>query len=132
MGLVRFVGSVFGGLFTLVTMGVLFIALSIGAIFYMYSNDLPSHERLAQYAPATISRIYSTEGRIIDEFAQERRLFVPIEDIPDLVKYAFISAEDKNFYTHRGYDVTGMASAFVDAVKSRGQNLRGRPPSPSR
>ena len=125
MGLVRFVGSVFGGLFTLVTMGVLFVALSIGAIFYMYSQDLPSHERLAQYTPATISRIYSTEGRIIDEFAQERRLFVPIEDIPDQVKNAFISAEDKNFYTHNGYDVTGMASAFVDAVKSRGQNLRG-------
>lgn len=123
--MVRFVGSVFGGLFTLITMGVLFVALSIGAIFYMYSRDLPSHERLAQYAPATISRIYSTEGRIIDEFAQERRLFVPIEDIPDLVKFAFISAEDKNFYTHHGYDVTGMASAFVDAVKSRGQNLRG-------
>jgi len=106
-------------------MGVLFVALSIGAIFYMYSKDLPSHERLAQYAPATISRIYSTEGRIIDEFAQERRLFVPIEDIPDLVKQAFISAEDKNFYTHNGYDVTGMASAFVDAVKSRGKNVRG-------
>jgi penicillin-binding protein 1A len=123
--LVRFVGSVFGGLFTLVTMGVLFVALSVGAIFYMYSSDLPSHERLAQYAPATISRIYSTEGRIIDEFAQERRLFVPIEDVPDLVKHAFISAEDKNFYTHHGYDVTGMASAFVDAIKSRGQNLRG-------
>jgi penicillin-binding protein 1A len=52
----------------------------------MYSRDLPSHESLAQYTPPTISRIYSGEGRIIDEFAQERRLFVPAEDIPDLVK----------------------------------------------
>ncbi len=123
--LIRFVGSFFGGIFTMVTMGVLFAALSIGAIFYMYSSDLPSHERLAQYTPPTISRIYSAEGRIIDEFAQERRLFVPIDDIPDLVKHAFISAEDKNFYTHHGYDVTSMASAFRDAVLSRGQNLRG-------
>ncbi|MEF3046659.1 penicillin-binding protein 1A [Pseudotabrizicola sp. L79] len=123
--MVRFVGSFFGGIFTMITMGVLFAALSIGAIFYMYAQDLPSHERLAQYSPPTISRIYSAEGRIIDEFAQERRLFVPIEDIPDLVKAAFISAEDKNFYTHRGYDVTGMVSALVDAVKSRGQNVRG-------
>jgi penicillin-binding protein 1A len=106
-------------------MGILFVALSIGAIFYMYAADLPSHERLAQYTPPTISRIYSTDGKIIDEFAKERRLFVPIEDIPDLVKHAFISAEDKNFYTHHGYDVTGMAAAFIDAVKSRGQNLRG-------
>lgn len=109
----------------MVTMGVLFAALSIGAIFYMYSKDLPSHERLAQYSPPTISRIYSAEGRIMDEFAKERRLFVPIEDIPDLVKYAFISAEDKNFYTHKGYDVTGMASAALDALKSRGRNVRG-------
>ncbi len=106
-------------------MGVLFAALSVGAIFYMYSSDLPSHERLAQYTPPTISRIYSGEGRIIDEFAKERRLFVAIEEIPDLVKQAFISAEDKNFYTHNGYDVTGMAGALRDAIVSRGDNLRG-------
>jgi penicillin-binding protein 1A len=109
----------------MITMGILFVALSIGAIFYMYAADLPSHERLAQYTPPTISRIYSTDGKIIDEFAKERRLFVPIEDIPDLVKHAFISAEDKNFYTHHGYDVMGIASAVVEAVKSRGQNVRG-------
>ena len=109
----------------MVTMGLLFGALSIGGIFYIYSADLPSHESLAQYTPPTISRIYSGEGKIIDEFAQERRLFVPSEDIPDLVKQAFVSAEDKHFYTHKGYDVTGMISAFRDAVVSRGANLRG-------
>ncbi len=109
----------------MITMGVLFAALSIGGVFYMFSHDLPSHERLAQYTPPTISRIYSGEGQIIDEFAKERRLFVPIEEIPDLVKQAFISAEDKNFYTHAGYDVTGMVGALRDAVVSRGENLRG-------
>ena len=123
--MLRFIGSFFGAIFTAVTLGILFAALTVGGIFYMYSRDLPSHESLAQYAPPTISRIYSGEGRIIDEFAQERRLFVPIEDIPDVVKHAFISAEDKNFYTHHGYDVTGMAAAFRDAVISRGQELRG-------
>nr|WP_232843800.1 PBP1A family penicillin-binding protein [Rhodobacter amnigenus] len=91
----------------------------------MYSRDLPSHESLAQYTPPTISRIYSGEGRIIDEFAQERRLFVPIEDIPAVVKQAFIAAEDKNFYAHHGYDVTGMAAAFRDAILTRGKDLRG-------
>jgi len=122
---VRFIGSFFGALFTAITLGLLFGALSVGAIFYIYSADLPSHESLAQYTPPTISRIYSGEGRIIDEFAQERRLFVAIEDMPKLVKDAFISAEDKHFYTHKGYDVTGMLAAFRDAVISRGQNLRG-------
>ena len=62
--------------------------LTVGGIFYMYSRDLPSHESLAQYAPPTISRIYSAEGALMDEFATERRLFVPVGDIPDLVKDA--------------------------------------------
>ena len=123
--MLRFIGSFLGGIFTAVTLAVLFGALSLGAVFWMYSRDLPSHESLAQYAPPTISRIYSTEGKIIDEFAQERRLFVPIEDIPDLVKHAFISAEDKNFYTHHGYDVTGMIAAARDAFLSRGREVRG-------
>ncbi len=109
----------------MLTMGILFAALTIGGIFFMYANDLPSHERLAQYTPPTISRIYNGEGRIIDEFAQERRLFVPIEDIPEMVKQAFISAEDKHFYSHKGYDVAGMIGAFRDAIISRGKNVRG-------
>ena len=123
--MVRFVGSFFGAIFTALTLGVLFAALSVGAVFWMYGRDLPSHESLAQYTPPTISRVYSGEGRIIDEFAEERRLFTPIEDVPDLVKEAFISAEDKNFYQHKGYDVTSIAAAARDAIISRGQNMRG-------
>ena len=123
--MVRFVGSFFGAIFTALTLGALFAALSVGAVFWMYGRDLPSHESLAQYTPPTISRVYSGEGRIIDEFADERRLFTPIEDIPDLVKEAFISAEDKNFYSHNGYDVTSIAAAARDAIVSRGQNMRG-------
>ena len=74
----RFILSFFGGIFTALTMGLLAIALSIGAIFYIYGRDLPSHESLAQYTPPTISRIYSGQGQIIDEFARERRIFTPI------------------------------------------------------
>jgi len=109
----------------MLTLGLAMMALTLGAIFYMYGRDLPSYDVLSQYAPKTISRIYSSEGRIIDEFASERRLFTPSEEIPDIVKQAFISAEDKNFYSHPGYDLRGMAAAFVDAVKSRGADLRG-------
>ncbi len=123
--MIRFIGSFFGAIFTAVTLGTLFGALTLGAIFYMYTRDLPSHESLAQYTPPTISRIYSGEGRMIDEFAQERRLFVPAEEIPDLVKHAFVAAEDQRFYSHHGYDATGMVSAFRDAILSRGQNVRG-------
>jgi penicillin-binding protein 1A len=122
---IRFILSFFGAIFSLVTLGIAVVALSIGAIFWVYGRDLPSHESLAQYKPPTISRIYSGEGRIIDEFAEERRLFTPTDEIPDMVKQAFISAEDKNFYTHKGYDMRGIAAAGVEAVKSRGENVRG-------
>ena len=115
----------FGTIFSLVTLSVMVVSLSLGAVFHIYGKDLPSHESLAIYAPETISRIYSGEGRIIDEFSRERRLFTPAEDIPDLVKQAFMSAEDKNFYAHGGYDAFGIASAVVDAVESRGSNVRG-------
>lgn len=121
----RFILSFFGGIFSVITLGLLMVALTIGAVFWMYGRDLPSHESLAQYTPPTISRIYSAEGRVIDEFAQERRLFTPADQIPDLVKQAFISAEDKNFYTHQGYDPRGIAAAMVDAVRSRGRDVRG-------
>ena len=109
----------------MITLGAFFGALTVGAIFWMYSSDLPSHESLAQYTPPTISRIYTGEGKVLDEFARERRLFVPAEDIPDLVKQAFISAEDQNFYFHDGYDARGMIAALVEAVKSRGEDMRG-------
>ncbi|SFM41671.1 penicillin-binding protein 1A [Shimia aestuarii] len=123
--MLRFFFSFFGGIFTLLTMSAAVIALSIGAVFWIYGQELPSHESLAQYKPPTISRIYSGQGRIMDEFAKERRLFVPADEIPDMVKQAFISAEDKNFYTHKGYDARGIAAAAVEAVQSRGQNVRG-------
>lgn len=121
--MVRFVLSFIGGIFSLLTIGALMGALLVGAVFWTYGRDLPNHEQLAQYTPPTISRIYSGEGRIVDEFAKERRLFSPIGDIPDLVKNAFISAEDKNFYLHRGYDPRGMIAAAVTAA--RGGRLRG-------
>ena len=121
--MIRAFFSFFGGIFSWLTNGTIMVALSIGAIFWMYGRDLPNHEQLAQYAPPTISRIYSGEGRLMDEFAKERRIFAPSNEVPDLVKNAFISAEDKNFYSHKGYDPMGMASAAVDAA--RGGRLRG-------
>ncbi len=123
--MIRFLLSFIGSIFSFITLGLMFSALIIGAVLWMYSRDLPNTEQLAQYAPPTISRVYSGEGRMMDEFARERRLFAPSSEIPDIVKQAFISAEDKNFYNHSGYDPRGIVAALRDAVVSRGQNLRG-------
>ena len=121
----RFIFSFFGAIFSVLTLGLIMGALTIGAVFWVYGQDLPDHETLVNYQPATISRIYSTEGRIIDEFAEERRIYAPADEIPDLVKQAFISAEDKNFYEHQGFDLRGIAAAIYEAVQSRGASIRG-------
>ncbi len=123
--MLRFFLSFWGAIFSTLTMGIAAIAITVGGIFWFYGRDLPSHESLARYQPPTISRIYSGEGELIDEFAKERRLFTASEDVPDLVKQAFISAEDKNFYVHQGYDMRGIAAAAYEAVRSRGSNVRG-------
>lgn len=123
--MLRFFLSFWGAIFTTITMGIAAVAVTVGGIFWFYGRDLPSHEALARYQPPTISRIYSGEGQLIDEFAKERRLFTAAEDIPVLVKQAFISAEDKNFYHHKGYDMRGIAAAGIEAIRSRGSNVRG-------
>ncbi|NBB96841.1 MAG: PBP1A family penicillin-binding protein [Alphaproteobacteria bacterium] len=123
--MLRAIFSFFGGMFSFLITGVLAAGLLLAGVFWYYSQDLPSHEQLANYAPPSISRIYSGEGRLIDEFAQERRLFTPIEDIPERIKAAFISAEDRNFYVHGGFDLRAIGAAAYQAIESRGRNIRG-------
>ncbi len=122
-GVLRFILGFFGAIFSWIVLAVFMGLLILASIFWTYARDLPSHEQLVNYAPPVISRIYSGEGRLMDEFARERRLYTPSEEIPDLVKWAFISAEDKNFYHHKGYDLRGIAAAAIQAA--RGGRLRG-------
>jgi penicillin-binding protein 1A len=112
-----------GGLFSWLSVAFFVSCFILGAIFWLYSQELPNHNQLTSYSPPMISRIYSSEGILIDEFARERRLFAPSEEIPVIVKQAFISAEDKNFYNHHGYDPVGILKAIYDAAQ--GDRLRG-------
>ena len=120
----RAILSFFGGLFSFLVLGMVFGALTLGGVIYAFTYDLPSTEQLANYSPPTISRIYSGEGELIDEFARERRLFAPIEDIPPLLQAAFISAEDRTFYEHSGFSPLAILAAVRDSVVTRGR-LRG-------
>ncbi len=117
--------TLISGLVSFIILGIVAGAVTIGAVLWMYGQDLPDTDQLSRYAPPTISRVFSGEGALMDEFARERRLFASAEEIPDLVKWAFISAEDKNFYTHAGYDPRGILAAGIDAVRTRGEDLRG-------
>ncbi|WP_118132795.1 PBP1A family penicillin-binding protein [Oceanicella sp. SM1341] len=113
----------FGFLMAWASLGAVFAMIAVAGVVYIYSRDLPDTSALAAYEPITLSRVYSGEGALMDEYARERRIFTPADEIPDLVKEAFISAEDKNFYTHLGFDPRGIAAAVFEALQ--GQRPRG-------
>ncbi len=96
----------------------------IAYIISYYSKDLPDHNQLRNYEPPIVTRLYAGDGRFLAEFAQEKRIFVPIEFIPDKIKQAFIAAEDKNFYEHPGIDFWAVVRAMVRNVKNYGQGRR--------
>lgn len=117
-------------LFGVIAGGLLLSLLAVGAFaIYLFSlsQDLPNYDALADYEPPVTTRVYGGNGALVAEFARERRLFVPIESMPDLVKDAFISAEDKNFYEHEGLDFKGIVRAQVSNVGNliRGRRLEG-------
>ncbi|AAL03783.1 penicillin-binding protein 1A [Rickettsia conorii] len=80
-------------------------------IIYHYSRDLPDYSQLARYYPPSVTRIYSRDGKLMEEYAFERRVFVPINSVPSSLIESFIAAEDKNFYNHPGVDLFGIVRA---------------------
>ncbi len=97
---------------------ILAVAGGVGVIYILnvYGNDLPDYNQLANYDPPTVTRVHAGDGRILAEFAIEKRVFVPIEVIPKRVVNAFISAEDQNFYDHYGVDFLAVARAAVTNI----------------
>lgn len=94
-------------------------------LVFLFAREFPNKEALVNYEPNLMTHIYGQDGEILDEFAITRRIYVPIEQIPDTMQQAFISAEDKNFFTHSGFDLRAIAIAFYEAIRSGGQNTRG-------
>ena len=80
---------------------------------YHYSKGLPEHKQLADYEPPTMTRLHAGNGRLLAEYAIERRVFVPVEAVPRRVINAFSSAEDQNFYSHKGVDPWAIARAAI-------------------
>ena len=89
-----------------------------------YSMGLPDYRQLADYKPQITSRLYAADGSMLAEYATEKRIFVPVDKIPPLLRSAFIAAEDKTFYTHGGIDVAGIARAVLVNLKNFGQGKR--------
>ncbi|TAL00870.1 MAG: penicillin-binding protein 1A [Rhodospirillaceae bacterium] len=91
----------------------------------VYGRDLPDVQQLANYQPPVMTRVYAADGRLLQEYATEGRVFVPITAIPKRVAEAFISAEDQNFYEHHGIDFVGIfRSAFTNVEERLAGNER--------
>lgn len=106
------------------------LAIMVGALIafvglYYINKDLPDHSTLKNYNPAVLSRIFSSDGRLIGEHAQEKRIFVPYEYIPPKVVHAFLAAEDQNFFYHKGIDLTSIFRAALTNVMSSGKRPGG-------
>ncbi len=120
----RMIGRFFG--FVFATGAILFVfgAIAAGALIYSFSKDLPDTAQLKNYEPPVMTRVHAGDGSILAEYSHERRLYLPSSAIPPLVKHAFISAEDKNFYTHNGIDPEGVLRAVLVLVQG-GKHVQG-------
>ncbi len=96
----------------------------IGLTIWHFGRDLPDHQQLAHYEPAITTRVQAGDGRLLAEFATERRVFVPISSIPKLVINAFLAAEDKNFFSHHGVDPISMLRAAITDIGRFRSNRR--------
>ena len=90
-----------------------FFSFSIILFFlWKYTPELPSYEELKNYNPNLSSRVFTSDGLLLDKYFIEERIFVPIDRIPNNLINAFISAEDKNFFSHKGIDPLAIARAI--------------------
>ncbi|MGH6975786.1 MAG: transglycosylase domain-containing protein, partial [Stellaceae bacterium] len=100
-------------LFVLVLFGgVVGVGVTGLAVWY-FGRDLPDYQQLANYQPPVVTRVYAGDGRLLAEYATEKRVFVPVGAMPPLVIHAFLAAEDRNFYSHPGVDPLSMVRAAV-------------------
>jgi penicillin-binding protein 1A len=109
--MIKLVRFLFVCVVTLAIFGIGFAGVTI----WYFGRDLPDFTQLAHYEPPVMTRVHAADGRLLAEYATERRLFVPIQAIPKRVSNAFLAAEDKNFYSHHGIDpVSILRAALAD------------------
>ena len=105
-------------IFILILSFVLLSTFSILAILWAFSNNLPDYKFLKSYKPSVSSKVYSGSGELVNDFSTEKRIFVPYNAISKKVINSFLSAEDKNFYSHPGVDVKGVLRAIINNVSN--------------
>jgi len=96
----------------------LIVAILILAVLWAFSNNLPDYKFLKSYKPSVSSKVYSGDGQLVSDFSSEKRIFVPYKAIPKKVINSFLSAEDKNFFSHPGVDAQGVLRAVINNISN--------------
>ena len=96
----------------------LLVSFIVISILWVFSNNLPDYKFLKSYKPPVSSKVYSGQGELLSDFSTEKRIFVPFNSIPKKVIYSFLSAEDKNFFSHPGVDAKGILRAVIKNISN--------------
>ena len=97
---------------------ILLFSVIILGILWSFSNNIPDYKFLKNYKPPVSSKVYSGDGTLVADFSREKRIFVPYDSIPASVVNSFLSAEDKNFFTHPGVDAKGVLRAVINNISN--------------
>ena len=97
---------------------ILLISTVVIAVLWAFSNKLPDYKFLKSYKPPVSSKVYAGEGQLVSDFSKEKRIFVPYNAIPPKVINSFLSAEDKNFFSHPGVDAKSITRAIIKNLKN--------------
>ncbi|MBD1164629.1 penicillin-binding protein 1A [Pelagibacterales bacterium SAG-MED13] len=110
--------NIFKNIFIAFVCLLLIVSISILVVLWTFSNNIPDYKFLKNYKPPVSSKMYSGNGDLVADFSKEKRIFVPYEAIPQNVINAFLSAEDKNFFTHPGVDAKGVLRATINNIQN--------------
>ena len=97
---------------------VLLLSILIFSILWTFSNNIPDYKFLKNYKPPVSSKVYSGDGELVADFSKEKRIFVPYNSIPKNIINSFLSAEDKNFFSHPGVDAKGVLRALINNISN--------------
>ena len=110
--------SLFKNIFVILLSFLLILSIIIFSILWTFSSNIPDYKFLKNYKPPVSSKMYSGNGDLVADFSKEKRIFVPYSAIPENVINSFLSAEDKNFFSHPGVDAKGVLRAIVNNIRN--------------
>ena len=110
--------SLFKNIFLILLSFLLLLSIAILAVLWSFSNNIPDYQFLKNYKPPVSSKMYSGNGDVVADFSKEKRIYVPYSAIPKNIINAFLSAEDKNFFSHPGVDAKGILRATVNNIQN--------------